>query len=172
MIKGAIIWVIIIAVIVIGGFVLFDGEDVSPSDGDVVSVEGETESEMPAEGSDIDEMIVEDEGDIITEPVVHTVEITETGFSPRTLEVSSGDTVTWINKDSSKHWPASAVHPTHTVYPGSSIQKCGSSEAGDIFDACTSLSQGETYGFTFNEKGSWNYHNHLRPSRTGTIIVN
>ena len=102
----------------------------------------------------------------------HDIEITSSGFSPKTLEINAGDTVTWTNKDSRNHWPASASHPTHTIYPGSSISKCGTSAESETFDACNGLSAGESYSFTFNEKGTWKYHDHLSISRTGTIIVN
>lgn len=102
----------------------------------------------------------------------HDIEITSSGFSPRTLTINAGDTVTWTNKDSRRHWPASASHPTHTIYPGSSISKCGTSAESEIFDACRGLSAGESYSFIFSEKGTWQYHDHLSTSRTGTIIVN
>lgn len=101
----------------------------------------------------------------------NVIEITSSGFTPQTLTVSKGDTVTWINKDTEKHWPASAVHPTHTVYPGSSIEKCGTSEEKNIFDACHGLAQGESFSFTFNEVGSWGYHDHLVGGVFGKIIV-
>ena len=98
------------------------------------------------------------------------VEMTNAGFSPKTLTISKGDTVTWTNKVSRKVWPASLVHPTHTVYPGSGIAKCGS-DPDNIFDACSGLAQGESYSFTFNEEGSWGYHDHLAPGFKGTITV-
>ena len=98
-----------------------------------------------------------------------TVRITENGFEPKTLTVRAGTIVTFVNEDSNKHWPASAMHPTHTVYPGSDIKKCGSGE--NILDACKGLEQGESFSFTFNEKGSWVYHDHLRTSSTGKIVV-
>jgi len=102
-------------------------------------------------------------------PTDNTVRITSSGFEPKTLTVKAGTTVTFVNEDSNKHWPASAMHPTHTVYPGSDINKCGSDET--IFDACKGLEQGESFSFTFNEKGSWKYHDHLSVSSTGTIVV-
>lgn len=102
----------------------------------------------------------------------HTVEITSSGFSPKTLEIKQGDTVVFLNKDTNPHWPASAMHPTHTVYPGSGISKCGTSEQSMIFDACEEINQGESFTFTFNEIGSWNYHDHLNPGAFfGTIKV-
>jgi len=101
----------------------------------------------------------------------NTILITSTGFDPETLSVGVGSAVTFVNKDTSSHWPASVVHPTHTAYPGSGISKCGTPEESNIFDACRELGQEETFIFIFNEEGSWNYHDHLRPGRTGKIIV-
>ncbi len=94
-----------------------------------------------------------------------TIEIMSSKFSPDTLTIGVGETVTWINKDSVSHWPASAVHPTHAVYP-----EAGGC-MGSKFDACKALSPGESFSFTFNQKGTWGYHDHLNPTLTGTIIV-
>src|SRR3989344_4262739 len=99
------------------------------------------------------------------------VEITSSGFNPSSLTVKAGTKVTFLNKDSVEHWPASAIHPTHTVYPGSDIKKCGTNEQGNIFDACRGLSEGEAFSFTFNEKGNWKYHDHLNLNSRGEIIV-
>ena len=95
----------------------------------------------------------------------NTVKITSSGFEPKTLTVKAGTTVTFVNEDSNKHWPASAMHPTHAVYPESG--GC----IGSKFDACKGLAQGESFSFTFNEKGSWKYHDHLNVPSTGTIAV-
>jgi len=99
------------------------------------------------------------------------IEITSSGFTPSTLTVSKGDTVTWINMDTEPHWPASALHPTHTIYPGSDIEKCGTSEESTIFDACKGIAPGESFSFTFNEEGSWSYHDHINLGLFGKIVV-
>ncbi len=93
------------------------------------------------------------------------IEITGSGFSPSTMTVDAGNTVTFINKDSKPHWPASAVHPSHGAYPepGGCI--------GSRFDACKGLNNGEVWKFTFNQKGTWKYHDHLNPGLTGTVVV-
>jgi plastocyanin len=93
------------------------------------------------------------------------VEITSSGFSPEILKIKPGDTVTFVNKDSNPHWPASNVHPTHMEYPepGGCI--------GSSFDACGPLNTGETFSFTFSREGTWRYHDHLNSGLTGTIIV-
>ncbi|MBI2145450.1 hypothetical protein HYU18_03960 [Candidatus Woesearchaeota archaeon] len=101
----------------------------------------------------------------------HSVTITASGFVPQTLTIEAGEEVTFLNKDSTQHWPASAVHPTHTAYPGSDIAKCGTADAKTVFDACKGLAQGEAFKFTFNQKGSWKYHDHLNPSLWGTVVV-
>jgi plastocyanin len=101
------------------------------------------------------------------DPKTVTVEITSSGFSPNSVTISAGDAVEFVNKDSAAHWPASAQHPTHSVYPESG--GC----IGSKFDACKGLKQGESFSFTFNEVGSWNYHDHLnaRAPFFGKVIV-
>jgi plastocyanin len=86
-----------------------------------------------------------------------TVSLTDSGFSPPTLTVSSGTTVTFVNNGQGAHWPASDPHPTHTALAG--------------FDAKRGLTTGESYSFTFTKVGSWNYHDHLNPTVRGTITV-
>ena len=87
------------------------------------------------------------------------------GFSPNSITINKRDTVTFINNADTKTWPASNVHPTHTIYPNSDIKKCGTSVEDSIFDACHGLEKGETYSFTFNEVGSWQYHDHFSSSK-------
>lgn len=93
------------------------------------------------------------------------INITSEGFEPNVISIEQGKTVTFVNKDTQKHWPASDVHPTHKDYP----EKGGC--IGSAFDACKGLPQGENYSFTFEKKGEWTYHDHLNPSMKGTIIV-
>ncbi|MBI4114667.1 MAG: hypothetical protein HY445_02390 [Candidatus Niyogibacteria bacterium] len=100
-----------------------------------------------------------------------TVIYADNGFSPQAVSINIGDTVRFVNESSRTFWPASAFHPTHTAYPGSDIQKCSTAEASAIFDACKPYAPGETYSFTFNEKGKWNYHDHLNVSKFGSITV-
>ena len=97
-----------------------------------------------------DDSMMGDEGKTIT--------YTDNGFSPAELNVKSGDTVTWKNMSNSEMWPASAMHPTHTAYPGSGIEKCGTDEEESIFDACRGIGIGEQFSFTFNIPGEWFYH--------------
>lgn len=79
------------------------------------------------------------------------------GFEPQVLRIKRGTKVVFRNDSSEPLWVASNPHPEHTTYPA--------------LDAGRSLSQGETYIFAFTRIGSFGYHNHMRPSVTGTIIV-
>lgn len=99
------------------------------------------------------------------------VEYKDGTFTPASLTVKKGDKVTWVNKNATNFWPASAMHPTHKVYPGSDIEKCGTVEASKIFDACRSIAQGGEYSFVFNEVGSWKYHDHMKASAFGAVEV-
>jgi len=99
------------------------------------------------------------------------IKITANGFEPKEIEIIRGTKVTWINESSKPSWPASDIHPTHRLYPGSGIEKCGTSEQDKIFDACRGLNQGESWSFIFNEVGEWYYHDHLNPSLKGEIVV-
>lgn len=100
-----------------------------------------------------------------------TVEITQTGYSPQSLTIKKGSTVTWVNNTDTPNWPATAMHPTHTKYPGSSITKCGTAEEPAIFDACKNLLKDDSYSFVFNETGEWPYHDHVEAKTFGKIIV-
>ena len=125
--------------------------------------------EVQDNNEDID-LIVDDVSPVAEQITIKTVTITSNGFQPSLLQVKVGETVVFVNQDSTKHWPASAVHPTHNKYPGSGINKCGSFDPLN-FDACKGLAQGESFSFIFNEKGTWGYHDHLKAGLQGTIVV-
>ena len=101
----------------------------------------------------------------------NTIVYTSSGYSPSVLTVSVGTNVTFENQAAASMWPATYSHPTHKIYPGSNINKCGSSEANTIFDACAGIQNGGEWSFVFTQQGTWEYHDHLKPGRTGTIIV-
>lgn len=100
-----------------------------------------------------------------------TVTYSDSGYSPSTLKVKKGDFVVFENKNSKMMWTASAVHPTHKVYPGSDIKMCGTNTLVAIFDACKGYVLDESWEFKFDNQGTWKYHNHLQPNHTGTVVV-
>lgn len=86
-----------------------------------------------------------------------TIIYTDRGFTPAVLEVRVGDTVTFKNESSRDVWVASDDHPKHLLYPE--------------FDAQRGVVPGSEYTFTFEKLGSWKYHDHLKASLGGSIIV-
>lgn len=86
-----------------------------------------------------------------------TVIVTDNGFEPETIQIEKGTEVVFKNSGTQPHWPASDFHPTHGIYPE--------------FDPQKPVSPGQSWVFRFNKKGSWNYHDHLKPDRLGVIKV-
>ena len=85
------------------------------------------------------------------------VSYTDSGFSPKTITVKKGTAVTFKNDSTSKMWVASGVHPTHQLLPG--------------FDELTSVVNGGSYEYTFVKVGTWQYHNHLKPTDVAVVVV-
>ncbi len=94
---------------------------------------------------------------------------TEDGYSPSTVTIKKGQSVRWTNSVTGdvETWPASAVHPTHSLYPETTDADC----LGSAFDACRGLKPGGSWQFIFNQSGEWRFHDHLHPSKTGVVIV-
>lgn len=101
-----------------------------------------------------------------------TVTYTDQGFSPSTLGVHVGDTVTFSNQSTRDMWIGSNEHPTHTEYDGTSREEHCAEDASVVsFDQCGRSGPGSTYSFTFTKAGTFEYHNHARSDDGGTIIV-
>ena len=80
-------------------------------------------------------------------PMTATIMNENFAFNPQVSVIARGGTVTWIQKDSDKH----------TV-------------TGSGFDS-SELSQGQTFNYTFNKVGVYEYGCKLHPSMKGKIIV-
>jgi plastocyanin len=78
-----------------------------------------------------------------------TVQIVKTGFVPATVNINAGDSVTWRNADAK----------THQVVAN------GGQFASPILDP------GETYTHTFDNGGTFRYHDALYPALKGTVTV-
>jgi len=73
-------------------------------------------------------------------------------FSPATLTIKTGTTVTWMNQDGAPHQVASD--------PGTPVAFTSES-----------LANGASYQFTFTKPGTYIYYCTIHPSMKGTIIV-
>lgn len=141
--------VLILIIIVLGGyFLLKNPKAQAPTiETPVISTStGDTDNSVPSANQNV-------------------ITYTNTGYSPSTLTVQVGTTVTFKNESSMAMWAASASHPTHKVYP--TTGGC----LGSTFDACRGIQPGDSWSFKFDIAGNWKYHDHLKPSFFGTIIV-
>ena len=83
---------------------------------------------------------------------LNSVMIQNFAFSPATLTIKTGSTVTWMNQDGAPHQIASD--------PGSVVAFTSES-----------LAYGASFQFTFNQTGTYSYYCTIHPSMKGTIIV-
>lgn len=82
-----------------------------------------------------------------TQSNLNAINIENFSFSPNTLTVKKGMAVTWTNNDSAPHTIKSAAFNSEV------------------------LNKGQSFSFTFNEAGTFNYYCSLHPAMTGEIIV-
>ena len=85
-----------------------------------------------------------------------TITFTNTGFSPNTLTVKKGTTVTVVNSSDTDVQFSSDNHPTHRANPEMNMME---------------LSPGNKASFTANTVGTHGFHDHIDDSKTGTLIV-
>jgi plastocyanin len=156
---------IVIIIIAIAAFMLLGNQTATaptetPND-QQASVSGDSNTIPAGDGATADE----------AQPV--TVHLTASGFSPATVTVKAGDSVTFVNDTDGQMWVASAQHPTHTAYDGNNLSThCAADYTGEApFDECESVNKGGTYTFTFDKTGTWKYHNHANASTFGTVVV-
>ena len=150
----------------------------TPTETDTNTASRNTQAPNPTTGSNSSSSTASVVGNVTTPTIkastginaATAVALSSSGFSPNSITIAKGDTVTWTNTGGSSMWVASAVHPSHTSYDGTSkSEHCAAGYSGVTpFDQCGS---GTSYSFTFNETGTWNYHNHLNPSETGIVVV-
>lgn len=85
-----------------------------------------------------------------------TITYNSDGFSPNSLTVSRGASIT-VNNDSNRTIQFdSDPHPQHTDNPELNIN---------------GIPAGKSMTFVVDKTGTWGYHDHLKASERGTIIV-
>lgn len=101
-------------------------------------------------------------------PMSATITYNGTSYSPSEVTIKKGGTVHWTNTSNEGMWVASAQHPSHTVYSGTTRQEHCPDTSGTAFDQCVS---GNSFSFTFEKVGTWSFHNHLNASAWGKVVV-
>jgi plastocyanin len=82
------------------------------------------------------------------------VDIRDFFYDPQDLRVQVGDTVTWTNNDT----------VAHTVTAGTPDNPTGEFDSGEI-------QPGETFTYTFDQAGTFDYYCTLHPDMTGSVTV-
>lgn len=86
-----------------------------------------------------------------------TIKMTKDGFVPKEMSLDTNSSVVFENADSADHWPASDIHPTHTIYPE--------------FDPKRPITPGISWTFNPKRSGQFSYHDHLNPEDKGVLSV-
>jgi amicyanin len=81
---------------------------------------------------------------------VSAVSIDNFTFTPPSLTVKAGTTVTWINKDDIPH---------------------GIASSNNAFTKSKALDTDDSYSFTFTTPGTYQYFCYVHPHMTGMIVV-
>ena len=158
--NKTIITIVVVAVVVLGGYFLFKKTPQTiPSDSQTSNQQPINQSSDPEQ---IPQQSPESQIPMVEENVVTYI---NSGYSPTTLKIKKGETVIFKNESSQSMWTASGAHPTHRIYP--TTGGC----LGSTFDACAGIQPGNIWSFKFDISGTWKYHNHLNPGDTGTIDV-
>ncbi len=99
-----------------------------------------------------------------------TVTYSASGFSPATITIAKGGTVTFVDQAGTPMWVASDEHPSHTEFDGTSrTTHCATGYTGTKpFDQCGA---GQSYSFMFSKVGTFDYHNHSAAQYTGKVVV-
>ncbi|PWN07354.1 cupredoxin domain-containing protein [Rhodohalobacter mucosus] len=96
----------------------------------------------------------DDNGNGMEGPGPNEVWMVNRAFTPATLEIERGTTITWQNESSE----------VHTVTSGSNRNHDGLFDSGNI-------SPGSTFSYTFNETGTFDYYCIPHPGMNASIVV-
>ena len=162
--KKTLLTVVVLAVVLVSWILLSNKEDVAVN----TSTPTVSPTPTPLVSPSLSPLTTVSPSPIISKKVVT---YTDSGYSPNTITIKKGETVTWKNDSKLLMWTASAVHPTHKAYPGTNIANCGTPAGFNQFDACGGVASGQSWSFKFDNVGTWGYHNHLKASDWGKIIV-
>lgn len=143
--NKTIVGVIVVIVVVAGAIFFMNNKADAPTDGQNQTVPNPTPAPTPSPTP------------VSTTPKTYDVSMTDAAYAPAALTIKKGDTVKFTNNGTKANWPASAPHPTHTDYPE--------------FDPKAGVAVGQSWSFTFTKTGMWRYHDHLNPTRYGSVTV-
>lgn len=136
---------IVVVLLVAGGWFLTRPKQVPQIQ--PIETPSSTQSVLPSPGASEAATVKEEK---------NLIKITANGFSPATITIKSGESVTWENTDSANHIVNSDQHPTHLLYPFLNLGR---------------IPPGEKKSVTPSGIGTFTYHDHQNPSLLGSITV-
>src|SRR3990167_9203248 len=155
--NSTLVWIIIAALVILGGgWYFFSMQEPAAGEGEEAMIE-EPMLVPDAPGGIGEDTEVTSDSEESAAPMAASVTYSAGGFSPSTVTVKIGGTVTWSSTGGGQMWVASAQHPTHTAYSGTTLQEHCDDAVDTSLDQCET---GTTYSFTFDKAGTWRYHNH------------
>ena len=164
--KNTWIWVAVVIVVVVAGSVWwFSAQTPGVTNAAPTAVDTGAASAAPGAGTST---ATDAASAGASAPMSATITYDGSSFSPSTITIKLGGTVTWNGP--STMWIASNPHPQHTGYDGTSLmQHCAAGYSGAApFDECTNAG---SFTFTFDKVGTWGYHDHANHGATGTVVV-
>jgi plastocyanin len=133
-----------------------EDEAAAAATGDDDDAAASTATDGSAEGADVD-----NNEEVVVRIPQDSSSLTDDAYRPNPIEVNTGDTVTWVNDDSTPHTATSG-----TPDSGSTGMFGGTDDFPEIIGP-----QGDTQSFTFDDAGEFEYYCTLHPSMVGTVIV-
>lgn len=157
------LWALVAVIILGGGYLLWQNNTAAPSQAEITP-SSETVNTNGSSGTNVGV----DVNVGTNAPMAATVTYDGKSFSPSMVTIKKGGTVTWVNNNGKDMWVASAQHPSHTAYSGTSRTEHCPDTSGTAFDQCAGDGN---YSFKFDKVGTWAYHNHSAPTKFGKVIV-
>lgn len=89
-------------------------------------------------------------------PETVTITVDSSGFTPSVITIKTGIRIVWANKTDSDISINSDEHPTHRLFRELNLGH---------------LPSESNVSLVFDKQGTYTYHDHYNPSRTGTVVV-
>ena len=150
--KNSLVWIVVILIIALGVFMFYrSGATNNYNYGDSGQQGTQTQNNQQAPAIGVANNTSTSQPASSSQGKKYTLDAKNFQFTPQTLTLNVGDSITWTNGDQA----------THTV----------TSNSGNIFNSGY-LQPGQSYTFTFNTSGVYNYYCQMHPSMRGVITVN
>jgi plastocyanin len=155
--KSIILIVVALLVLGGGGYYYMTNMTASQSTPDVEMEKMDAAMEEMDHEMEEEEMTADANYTVTDAPSVAEFVYTKDGYSPKTVTIKAGETISFINKSEIETQPSFGEHMNHAAYPDKKVHP--------------SLKMGESDKITFPEAGTFEFHNHHNEDHKGTVVV-